>query len=95
MLFRSVNLEKHLDEGRRIACPTLMHMAGQDFLVPEPTRKSICDALAENKNIHIEIYPGVNHAFALAGGANYSRDAAELANQRSESFLQRHLQPSR
>ncbi len=90
--YYGVNLEKHLAEGRQIACPTLMHMAGQDFLVPEQTRKSICDALAGNKNIDIEIYPGVNHAFALAGGANYSRGAAELANRRSDEFLRKYLQ---
>lgn len=89
--YYGVNLEKHLDEGGRIAVPTLMHMAGQDFLVPEATRNSICNALSSNKNIHIEIYPGVNHAFALKGGANYAKDAADLAKRRSDEFLSRHL----
>lgn len=90
--YYGVNLEKHLDEGPRIAAPVLMHMAGKDFLVSGVMRKSICDALAGNANIHIDIYPAANHAFALVGGANYAKEAADLANRRSEEFLSRHLQ---
>lgn len=32
-------------------------------------------------------YPGVDHAFARAGGEHYDRAAADLANQRAAASL--------
>lgn len=89
--YYGVNLERHLDEGVRIAAPTLMHMAGKDFLVPDEVRARISEGLSANPNIRIEVYPGVNHAFALKGGANYDETAATLADRRSMDFLREHL----
>lgn len=93
--YYGVHLERHLDEAARIATPILMHMAGSDFLVPEPLRQQIVQALSPNPNVRIETYEGVNHAFALKGGANYNAAAADLANARSEQFLRQHLMGDR
>lgn len=39
----------------------------------------------------VYIYPNAGHAFANEGGANYDREAAELAWQRTLAFLKEHL----
>jgi carboxymethylenebutenolidase len=46
------------------------------------------------KEFEIEVYPGVQHAFASPSSANYDRAVAEQAWLRSLDFLQRHLSVS-
>ncbi len=86
-----VNLQNYLEEAGRITRPLMLHMAAQDMLVPEPVREQICQALNESPQVDIRIHPGVNHAFALPGGPNFSAEAAKSANTASEAFLARHL----
>jgi carboxymethylenebutenolidase len=47
------------------------------------------DTLGKDHEIHV--YPGADHAFANPTGANYNRDAAEDAWQRSLDFLAQNL----
>lgn len=94
VVYYGVNIEKLLDEADRIRRPLLMHMAGADYLVPEPTRKQITDRLEQVPGMQIIVHPGVNHAFALPGGPNWSAEAAERANAASSAFLREHLAPA-
>lgn len=89
--YYAVNLENYLDEAPNIRRPLLLHMAGEDVLVPEGVRTQICSQLASNDNVQIQVYPKVNHAFALPGGPNYDKPTADQANAGSLEFLRQHL----
>lgn len=92
--YYGVKIEQHLDEADRIRRPLMLHMAGADYLVPEPVRKQITDRLEQVPGVEVLVHPGVNHAFALPGGANWSAEAAQRANQASLAFLREHLAPA-
>jgi len=89
--YYGVKIEQHLDEADRIRRPLMLHMAGADYLVPEPTRQQITRRLEQVPGVAVMVHPGVNHAFALPGGANWSAEAADRANQASLAFLREHL----
>ena len=91
--YYGVHLEDYLDDAKGIRAPVLMHMAGQDFLVGPELRERIMGALADQPLVQFQVYPQANHAFALPRGQHFHADSAALANQRSEQFLQTHLQP--
>ena len=44
-----------------------------------------------NGNHEVYIYPNAGHAFANDGGANYNKEAADLAWERTNDFLKRYL----
>ena len=72
--------------------PILGIFAEDDQAVPLEGVLAFRDRLAAlGKNAHIEIYPGVDHAFANPSGGNYEPVAAEDAWQRTLAFLQAHL----
>ena len=72
--------------------PILGIFAEEDQAVPLEGVHAFRDQLAAlGKNAHIEIYPGVDHAFANPSGGNYEPVAAEDAWQRTLAFLQAHL----
>jgi carboxymethylenebutenolidase len=72
--------------------PILGLFAEEDAAVPLEGVFAFRDRLAElGKNAHIEIYPGVDHAFANPSGGNYHPETAEDAWQRTLAFLAAHL----
>jgi carboxymethylenebutenolidase len=72
--------------------PILGLFAADDMAVPLEGVHAFRDQLAAlGKNAHIEIYPGVDHAFANPSGGNYEPVAAEDAWQRTLAFLAAHL----
>lgn len=72
--------------------PILGIFAEDDQAVPLEGVHAFRDQLATlGKNAHIEIYPGVDHAFANPSGGNYEPVAAEDAWQRTLAFLRAHL----
>lgn len=89
--YYGVNLDKSLGLAGGIRKPLLLHIAGEDALVPPPARKAIVDALSLRANVTVHVHPGVNHAFALPGGPNWNEAAASAANAESNAFLKRHL----
>jgi carboxymethylenebutenolidase len=89
--YYGVNLQRYLDEASAIRRPLLVHVAEQDELCPPETRDRIVAALRTSPQVTVEIYPGVRHAFALQGGANFDASAAAVANRRSLEFLRGHL----
>lgn len=92
--YYGVNLERYTHEVGRIRKPLLVHTAGQDMLVPEPTRSQILQALAQSPQVTVHEHPGVNHAFALEGGPFFNAQAAATANAQSQDFLAKHLLPA-
>lgn len=90
--YYGVNLEKNLELAGQINKPLLMHIAGNDALVPPPAREAIVAALSSKPNVTIHVHDGVNHAFALPNGPNWNKAAADGANEESSAFLKQNLQ---
>jgi carboxymethylenebutenolidase len=83
--------EGYVEEGRDIATPLLMHLAGSDEYMPAEAQQLIRDTLAGNPQITIHTYPGQSHAFARRGGQHYDAASATLANDRTIAFFREHL----
>ena len=86
-----VGIQDLLGEARNIKKPLLLHIAGKDQFVPPEAQAKIKAALRGNPLVTVYDYPEQDHAFARVGGEHYDKKAADLANQRSAEFLQKHL----
>lgn len=91
--YYGVNLDRYLPEAETIAAPLLLHVAGEDAMVPAPVRAALADRLGARPKATVRVHPGVNHAFALPSGPNYDAPTAIRANDESWRFLARHLPP--
>lgn len=89
--YYGVNLDSYLPEAETITTPLLVHVAGEDALVPAPIRDALQERLGAKPNARVVIHPQVNHAFALPSGPNYVAEAAIRANSQSIAFLHRHM----
>lgn len=89
--FYGVTLEKYLGEQANITQPLLMHIAEEDKFVNKETQAQIKAALANNPNVTIYSYAGVDHAFTRLNGDHYDAAAAALANGRTEEFFEKSL----
>lgn len=89
--YYGVGIEGLLGESSSIKKPLLMHIAEKDKFVPPEAQKKILRALGGNKNVEMHVYNGMDHAFTRIGGEHYSKEAAQLANDRTAKFLALHL----
>ncbi|CAO3418963.1 dienelactone hydrolase family protein [Azospirillum argentinense] len=89
--YYGVGLDGLAGEAASITKPLLMHIAEKDQFVPAEAREKILAAVKGNPNVTAHVYPGVDHAFARAGGAHFDAEAAELANGRTAAFFKQHL----
>ena len=89
--YYGVGIERHLTEKDHIKKPLLLHIAEKDQFVPPAAQQQVIDALKSNPLVTIYVYPGVDHAFARAGGQHHNKQAADLANKRTAEFFQKHL----
>jgi carboxymethylenebutenolidase len=89
--YYGVGIEGALGEAKSIKKPLLLHIAEKDEYCPPPAQAKIKDALKGNAQVTIQSYPGVDHAFARLGGQHYDKKSADLANQRTAEFFQKHL----
>ncbi len=75
-----------------IDAPILGLFAGSDRGIPVSTVEGFEDALGSlDKNHEIIIYPDVGHAFANPSGNNYNPEVAQLAWEKTLTFLDFHL----
>jgi carboxymethylenebutenolidase len=86
-----IGIENNLDEAKSIKQPLLLHIAEEDQFCPKDAQHKIAEALAKLSLVTLHRYPGVNHAFAREGGANYDDNCAMLANNRTAEFLKTNL----
>ncbi len=86
-----VQIENSLELAANIKNPLMLHIAEGDGFCPPEAQAKIKDALGSNDHVTIHSYPGVDHAFARVGGANYDAEAANAANERSAAFLAANL----
>lgn len=89
--YYGVGIEDYLDEAENIKKPLLMHVAEKDKFVPLEAQEKIMQALKKHKNVEVDVYPGVNHAFARVGGEHYDKEAAQRANYSTADFLAARL----
>lgn len=83
--------EKYVDEALSTSKPMMLHLAGEDEYMPAPAREKIVATLKPRPNTEVFIYPGCAHAFARHKGVHYDKDAATLANARTDAFLKKNL----
>jgi carboxymethylenebutenolidase len=86
-----VQIEDSLELAANIKQPLMLHIAEGDGFCPPESQAKIREALGPNPHVTIHAYPGVDHAFARAGGANYNAEAANAANDRTAAFLAQNL----
>jgi isopenicillin N synthase-like dioxygenase/dienelactone hydrolase len=82
------------EELRALKGPVLAHFGSDDEFLPPPTAAELRAALAAaGKEAEVHSYDA-GHAFAREGGPHYHAAAAELAWERTDAFLRRHLMPA-
>jgi carboxymethylenebutenolidase len=86
-----VQIDDFLGQVPNIKKPLMLHIAEADGFCPPESQAAIKDALATNPVCTAHSYPGVDHAFARLGGANYNEAAAAEANSRTAAFLKSNL----
>lgn len=86
-----VQIEGHMDKAANAKKPAMLHIASEDGFCPPEAQKTIIDGLASNPLFTTHVYEGVDHAFARAGGEHFDPAAADLANSRTEVFLDVNL----
>jgi carboxymethylenebutenolidase len=91
--FYGVNIDKHLDEAGKSACPLLLHFGEKDSLNPPDKVRSIRQALAGRPDTTILMHAGADHGFYLPGRAAYSRTAAQMAHSPTIDLLRQVLGP--
>lgn len=87
-----VQIENSLDYASGIKKPLLLHIAEKDDFSSAEAQAKIKGALGRIPQVTIHTYPGMNHAFARPGGANFDAAAAGQANDRTAAFLKQHLE---
>lgn len=84
-----VGIEKHIADAARIARPLLLHIPEKDRHVPPAAQAIVTGALKDRAELHL--YPDADHAFNRVGAASYNAAVTALADDRTASFLKRHL----
>jgi carboxymethylenebutenolidase len=91
--YYGVGIERHLDEGKLITSPLVLHFAEEDEFSSPESIATIRRAFSGHKNVKTYTYPGVDHAFASPESASYNKPAASIAYSRSFAVLQRAVGP--
>jgi carboxymethylenebutenolidase len=89
--YYGVEIDKNLAEATRIQKPLILHIAENDEYVSPSAQATIQQGLKNNPLVTIYRYVGVNHGFGRVGGSAYRKEAAELAGDRTLTFLKQHL----
>jgi carboxymethylenebutenolidase len=82
-------IDKHIAEAAHLSRPLLLHIPEQDRFVP-PEAQAVIRKHLEGK-AEIYTYPNADHAFNRIGAESYNAEVTALADERTESFLKRHL----
>ena len=89
--YYGVGLDGLLGEKHAIARPLMLHVAGDDHLVPGEAQAAIHAGLDDHPRVTIHDYPGEDHGFAAEMGSRRSDAAARLADGRTAAFFAEHL----
>ena len=76
----------------RARTPVLSHFAEDDpYESPDGVAQFERTLRTAGREVEIDVYPGTGHWFAEPSNAAYDAEAAELAFERTVTFLDRHL----
>jgi carboxymethylenebutenolidase len=89
--YYGVNIDHFTKEAEKLAHPLLLHIAGNDQFVPPAAQEKIVTDLKNHPQVHIERYPGRDHAFARKAGDHYHAGDAAKADARTLAFLDANL----
>jgi len=89
--YYGVGLQDLLSETPKIKRPLLMHIAEKDKFSNDEARAEIIEGMKKVPSADVQVYPGVDHAFARVGGEHFDAPAATLANDRTKAFFQKHI----
>lgn len=79
-------------EAAKVGVPLMLHYAGTDTRVAQTGEPWVAALKAAGKPVEAFTYPGVDHAFNNdTSAARYNKPAADLAWERTTTFLHRHL----
>jgi carboxymethylenebutenolidase len=92
--YYGMGIEHLLDEAQNLKGRLVLHFAENDGYCDASARAQIADRLAGNDKVEIYTYPGVDHAFARAGGMHYDKPASLMAHERSIAALKREIGPN-
>ena len=92
--YYGVGIEAALDEADKVTCPLVLHIAELDKFCPPEARATIVKALSGRPGVSLHVYPGVDHAFARAGGDHFHRPSALMAHERSIAALKAAIGPN-
>ncbi len=90
-LYYPGSLESRVATVSAARTPLQFHFSTVDFRTPAALRLQIQQALVGRKTDEIYLYDGVDHGFANPSRPEYARDAASIADTRTETFLARNL----
>lgn len=91
--YYGVGIEQFLSEAKYIACPVVLHFAGEDKYVPAEAVEQVTAALAGQDDAEVYVYPGVDHAFYHPQRQSYDRPAAWMSHSRTIAVLRRAMGP--
>ncbi|MGE4313638.1 MAG: dienelactone hydrolase family protein [Pseudobdellovibrionaceae bacterium] len=89
--YYGVQIDQMLDEAVNITAPLMLHIAEEDKFVDKAAQTKIIESLKGNAHVTLHSYKGVDHAFTRIGGDHYDANAAQLAHERTDMFLAKHL----
>jgi carboxymethylenebutenolidase len=84
-------IEPHLDAGKRIDRPLMMHFGSLDHRLPRELYDRIEKILEGKPNTEMYWYEGADHAFNRDGYPPYHPEVAKLAMSRTLEFFSKHL----
>ncbi|MCP3024781.1 dienelactone hydrolase family protein [Cupriavidus basilensis] len=91
--YYGVGIEHALGEAANIQGRLVLHVAERDGFCPPEAQAKIRAALGGKDGIELYVYPGVDHAFARAGGEHFDHPSALMAHQRSIAALRAEMGP--
>ncbi|MDH6593765.1 carboxymethylenebutenolidase [Variovorax sp. TBS-050B] len=91
--YYGVGIDAALDEAEKIRRPLMLHIAELDKFCPPEARERIVQALGGRPGVTLHVYPGVDHAFARAGGEHFHKPSALMAHERSIAALKAAIGP--
>ena len=86
-----VRLDKFPGDAAHVAKPLMMHIPEADRHVPPAMQEAFKNSLAGRPGAELLSYPGADHAFNRVGAKSYNAEVTALADDRTASFLRRHL----
>jgi len=89
--YYAVGLPDILHEKHAIARPLMLHIAGADHFVDADQQRAIHEGLDDHPRVTLHDYPGEDHGFAAETGKRRSEAAANLADERTETFFAEHI----